>query len=263
MLSMKNVDPVKLSLNAKFKFKCYKGIDCFTKCCSNIKILLTPYDIVRLKTRLGISSGEFLNDYTYVEIEEKSSLPFVFLSMEDNKERRCRFVTEEGCTIYPDRPANCRYYPVGQASLRKLDEKWEKPVTEEFYFFVREPHCHGFREETEWTVASWRNDQGVDIYDDMNRGWKDILFRRNQPGVALEENKQKAFYMACYDVDRFRRFIFESGFLNVFEIGADLADRLERARADDIEMMKLGFDYAKYLLMMENTLNLTPREKKL
>jgi len=87
MLRMKHVEPVKLSLNAKFKFKCHKGIACFTKCCSNIDIMLTPYDIVRIKNSLGISSGEFLNDYTYIEVDEKTSHPFVFLKMNEEAER--------------------------------------------------------------------------------------------------------------------------------------------------------------------------------
>ncbi len=251
MLNMKDVEKVHLSLNHRFKFRCHKGIDCFTKCCNNIKILLTPYDIIRLKKRLGISSGEFLSDYTYVEVEEKTSHPFVFLKMKDDADNKCPFVTAEGCTIYEDRPANCRYYPVGQASLKKLDTTIDEVITQEFYFFVKEDHCHGFREDTDWTIASWRDDQGVDIYDDMNRGWKEILFRRNLPGLELDERKQKAFYMACYDVDRFRRFVFESGFLGKFDIDED---RLKKMKEDDTELMKFGADYTKFILMMDQTL---------
>lgn len=253
MLSMKSVEPVRLSLNAKFRFRCHKDIDCFTRCCSNIDIMLTPYDILRLKKRLGLSSGEFLERYVYIHIDEKTSHPFVFLRMNDDKQRLCPFVTEEGCTIYNDRPANCRYYPVGQASLKKMDDNINQVITEEFYFFVKEDHCLGFREDTEWTIQEWRDDQGVDIYDDMNRGWKEILFRRNMPGHCLDEKKQRAFYMACYDIDMFRRFIFESGFIERFYIDEQ---RLEKIKNDDTELMKLGFDYTKFILMMEETFKL-------
>jgi len=138
--------------------------------------------------------------------------------MNEDAERKCPFVTAEGCTVYSDRPANCRYYPVGQASLKKMDDKINELIIEEFYFFIKEPHCLGFNEKTEWTIKTWRDDQGVDVYDDMNRGWKEILFRRNLPGHSLDEKKQKAFYMACYDVDRFRRFVFESKFLEMFDV---------------------------------------------
>ncbi|HTZ19089.1 MAG TPA: YkgJ family cysteine cluster protein [Dissulfurispiraceae bacterium] len=253
MLNMKSVDPVRLSANAKFRFSCHKGIDCFTKCCSNIEIMLTPYDVVRLKNRMKLSSGEFLNDYTYVELEGKSSHPFVFLKMNEDKDRKCPFVSSEGCSIYDDRPANCRYYPVGQASLKKKDDNINDLITEEFYFFVREEHCLGFNEDKQWTIKQWRDDQGVDIYDEMNRGWKEILFRRNLPGNDLDEKKQKAFYMACYDIDRFRRFVFESPFLQHFDIDPV---KVEKIRSDETELMKFGFDYTKFILGMEMTLKL-------
>ncbi len=251
MLSMKHVEPVRLSLDTRFKFRCHKGIGCFTKCCSDIDIMLTPYDIVRLKKRMDISSGEFLQKYTYVEIDEKTSHPFVFLKMNEDAEKKCPFVTADGCTIYTDRPANCRYYPVGQASLKKMDEKINEVITEEFYFFVKEEHCLGFKEDNEWTIKSWRDDQGVDIYDEMNRGWKDILFRKNLPGHELDDKKQKAFYMASYDVDRFRRFVFESKFLEMFDVDEKT---LEKIKSDEIELMKFGFSYTKYILMLEETL---------
>lgn len=251
MLSMKYVEPVRLSLKNRFRFRCHTKIGCFTKCCSNIDIMLTPYDIIRLKKRMNLSSGEFLLRYTFIDIDEKTSHPFVFLKMNEDSQRSCPFVTPEGCTIYSDRPANCRYYPIGQASLKKMDDKINKPITEEFYFFIKEPHCLGFQEEKQWTIKEWRDDQGVDIYDEMNRGWKEILFRRNLPGNKLDERKQKAFYMACYDVDRFRRFVFESGFLDKFEMDEET---IKRIKIDDAEMMKFGFDYTKYILMMNETL---------
>ncbi|MBZ0156532.1 MAG: YkgJ family cysteine cluster protein [Alphaproteobacteria bacterium] len=251
MLSMKSVEPVQLTSQSRFVFRCHKGITCFTRCCSNIAIMLTPYDILRLKKRLGVSSGEFLQHYTYIHIDEKTSHPFVFLKMNEDPERKCLFVSAEGCTIYRDRPANCRYYPVGQASLKKMDTAVNQAVTEEFYFLVKEEHCLGFKEKNEWTIQSWRDDQGADIYDDMNRGWKEILFRRNLPGNELDEKKQKSFYMACYDVDRFRRFVFESKFLEIFAVEPE---RLEKIKNDETELMKFGFEYTKYILMMEETL---------
>jgi hypothetical protein len=171
--------------------------------------------------------------------------------MNEDAERKCPFVTSDGCTIYSDRPANCRYYSIGQASLKKMDEKINDLVTEEFYFFIKEPHCLGFNEDAEWTIQTWRNDQGVALYDDMNRGWKEILFRRNLPGHSLDDKKQKAFYMACYDTDRFRKFIFESKFLDVFDIEEE---KLSRMKDDETELMRFGFDYTKYILMMSQTL---------
>lgn len=245
--SMRDVEPTQHTLKSGFKFRCHKGIKCFTKCCSNINIMLTPYDIIRLKKRLGMSSEQFLEKHTHMELDKKSQQPLVTLTMLDDKEKRCPFVTPEGCVIYTDRPANCRYYPIGQGILRK-DTK-EGRVNEEFYFFIREPHCMGYQEETEWTIQSWKDDQEASLYDEMNREWKEIQLRRNPLLKELDSNKQAQIYTACYDIDRFRRYVFESRFLEVFDIDKD---EIEKIRTEDVSLLKLGFKYVKFLLMLED-----------
>lgn len=92
----------------------------------------------------------FSKNNIYTEIDESSKLPFVFLRMLDTENRECPFVTPQGCTIYDDRPVNCRYYPVGQGMLKKAIEKGV--TDEEFFFLIKEPHCKGFEEDIEWSV---------------------------------------------------------------------------------------------------------------
>lgn len=252
MLNMDAVVPVKLTLNTKFNFRCHKDIKCFTQCCNNIDILLTPYDILRLKQRLGLSSEEFLSQYTYIKVDKKSSHPYTMLKMMDDEEKRCPFVTPQGCIIYTDRPAQCRYYPIGQGALIREGLKNDKTEIEEFYFFVRVPHCLGFEEDKEWTVESWRIDQGGNLYDEMNRGWRDIQLRRNIPGqTGLDEKRQALFYMACYDIERFKRFVFESRLLDIVDLDKE---EIEKIKTDEIELMKFGFKYIKYIMMLEQTL---------
>ena len=60
---MADISPVRLGLDNKFKFKCHNGVTCFTKCCRGINIILTPYDIIRLKKRLQLSSEEYNKNY--------------------------------------------------------------------------------------------------------------------------------------------------------------------------------------------------------
>lgn len=252
MGKMDSVIPEKLSLNSRLRFRCHKGIKCFTRCCSNIDILLTPYDVVRLKKRLDLSSEEFLRKYTRVEIDKKSSHPLLYLMMSEDKEKKCPFVSDEGCSVYTDRPASCRYYPVGQGTMRKQGK--EGPVEEEFYFLVREPHCYGFNEKKTWTIESWREDQEVDQYDRVNRDWKAIQMRKNLPGgEGLDEKKQMIFFMASYNTDQFRRFIFESNFLKVFDIDDETVQKL---KDDDIALIEFGARYIKYVMMLEETLKL-------
>jgi Fe-S-cluster containining protein len=255
--SMKDVEPAQLTIDTRFKFRCHKGVKCYTRCCSNINILLTPYDIVRMKKRLNMSSSEFLDKYTSMDIDKKTSHPFAILKMTDDEKKSCPFVTAEGCTIYTDRPANCRYYPIGQGTVRKGTE--QGPVNEEFYFFIKEPHCLGYQEDTEWTIESWRTDQGVDLYDEMNREWKEIQLRKDILGRPIDTTKQSQIYLASYDLDSFKKYVFESKFLDVFDIPDE---EIEKTKDDEIALMKLGFKYIKFILMLEETLKVKEKYKK-
>jgi Fe-S-cluster containining protein len=254
---MKDIEKTKLTLKSGFKFSCHKGVKCFTECCRKIDIMLTPFDIVRLKKRLNMTSSEFLDKYTQMDLDPKTSHPFAILKMKDDAEKTCPFVTAEGCTIYADRPANCRYYPIGQGTVRKGTE--QGPVNEEFYFFIREPYCLGYQEDKQWTVETWRADQGVDLCDEMNREWKEIQLRNDPTGKPLDPAKQSQMYMASYDLDTFRKYVFESRFLDVFDISES---ELEQIRTDDVALMKLGIKYIKFLLMLEETLKVKEKYKK-
>jgi hypothetical protein len=178
--------------------------------------------------------------------------------MNDENEGKCPFVTPEGCSIYEDRPANCRYYPVGKGIMMKDSERG--PVPQEFFFFIREPNCKGYDQDSEWTIGTWRVSQGVDIYDEMNKEWAEIQLRRDNPGKPkLNKDKQPLIYMASYDLDRFKKFVFESGFLNMFEMDSK---ELETMKSDDVALMKFGFKYLKYILMLEETLKIKDEFKK-
>ncbi len=260
-LNNKAVIPTKFELDSEFSFRCHPGCACFTRCCCNIEILLTPYDVVRMKQRLGLSSTEFLKKYTRFEEDAKTTHPLLYMRMDAENDLYCPFVTPgqgegKGCNIYSDRPAACRYYPVGQATHRIMDDKNEQPLHDEWYVIVKEDHCLGFNEGKKWTVADWRQDQDAALYDDMNREWKNIMMKQDLPKVDKNrEKRQQMFYMASYDLDLFRRYVTESRFLEIFEVPPSTLDTI---REDDIELMRFGFSYLKYLLVISQELKLKP-----
>jgi len=243
------VVPVKLTANSRFKFRCHKGVKCFTACCSNINIVLPPYDLLRLRKRFGMTTEDFINKYCEIEILAKTLLPVITLKMQNDEKRSCPFVTPDGCTVYEDRPNICRYYPVGMATLRKQDAEGGK---DEFYFMTKEDHCKGFEEEQEWTIAAWRKDQEADLYDDMNRGWMEILIKKKSFGEReFPEIKNKMFFMVSTNTDYFREFVFESSFLDTYDISQE---RIEKVRADDAELLKLGYEWLRSAMFAEETL---------
>lgn len=231
-----------------FHFNCHRDVVCFNRCCAKLRLILTPYDIVRMRKHLGISSGEFLDQYTDTLLHEHPRFPMVKLKMLEQKGQRCPFVTKEGCSIYEDRPGACRLYPIGRASMLVSG----KQDAREHYFVIREDHCEGFKEEKTWTLEEWISHEGLRSYTDMNDRWLAIL---NSPkSLGPEEylaKKHKMFFMASYDIDRFRKFIFESKFFFLFEISPEKKQELS---SSDEALLLFAYEWLKFSLFGEKTL---------
>jgi len=216
---------------SKFKFNCHHDLSCFTQCCREINIFLTPYDVLRMKNHLQMPSGEFLQKYTVALIAENTGLPVVLLKM-DEKTGRCPFVTEKGCQIYPDRPWSCRMYPLNQ------DENGN------YCLVADHTRCFGLDENQEWEVGEWLADQGLDVYNEVEALFGKIGEQLKSSGYKIQNPKiQDMYYTACYDLDKFKRFIFESSFLKVFEVDRQT---IEKIKSDELELLKFAFRWVLF-----------------
>jgi Fe-S-cluster containining protein len=236
-----------------FRFACHQGVRCFTDCCRDLHLVLTPYDVLRVRNALAMDSTTFLEGYTVQEMDPTWKVPVVRLKMEENALRSCPFVTQEGCRIYADRPGACRAYPLGRAARQSPSRSRASSVEEE-YFLVREPHCFGFEEGVEWTPEAWMEDQGLVVYNQMNDLWMAFL-SRYKPGSRqdLSPPQWKMFFMACYSLDRFREFVFGTRFLSLFSIPEE---RQERLRESDEALLAFAYEWLAYSLFKDPVLEL-------
>ena len=84
---MKSIDPkerkqlpgVPLAQTDTFTFRCHKDLTCFNQCCRNLNLFLYPYDVLRLKTALEISSDLFIERFVDVVLRKGSFFPDVLL----------------------------------------------------------------------------------------------------------------------------------------------------------------------------------------
>src|SRR3989339_950769 len=148
------VKPIMLAENASLQFRCHRNVKCWNACCSNIDIPLTPYDVLRLKKRLDMSSGEFLKQYSVPFEMDKDGMPGIKLNPVEGG-TACQFMTPEGCGVYEDRPTACRYYPGALLSLRNQEESVDRTS----YALVQEPHCLGHQEPRKLTINDYRKEQ--------------------------------------------------------------------------------------------------------
>jgi Fe-S-cluster containining protein len=236
-------DSPRLGLDDRFTFRCGRDLDCFTRCCHDVSILLTPYDVLRMKRALQLDSSEFLERYTFVMQSRDSKVPVIFLQMKADSQT-CPFVSEQGCGIYAHRPWACRMYPLGMA-----EPKDPQAAAQRFYFQVHEELCHGHGVGNGCSVRDWIDEQGIEPFDLNQASFRQLM---SHPGwdnpEPLTPDKLAMFYMAAYDLDRFRRFVFDTRFLELIDV--DEA-RIEALRCDDEELLEFAMDWLMFSLFQE------------
>jgi len=230
---------IPLDPSAPFRFSCSPEAVCFNECCRDLNQALTPYDVLRLKRKLGISSQHFLQQYTRRHAGPGSGLPVVTLIPGDPERLTCPFVTPQGCRVYPDRPSSCRIYPV----VRVLRGSRQTGATMEEHLLLREPHCRGFEQSRTQTVKEWMADQQILDYTAENDRLLEIIGLKNRlwPGRLPPETVDLVF-TALYDLDVLReRFI--AGSLPAAE--ALHPDFPAASVDDDLILLHLGLEWVK------------------
>lgn len=170
-----------LGPGSKFRFTC----DADGKCCTNRDnqpIILTSYDVLRLRKRLAIKSDEFLRKYANVILGAESRLPMAIVKTKPNdKYQRCTFLNVTACGVHEDKPLRCRLYPLGRA----ID-----PNEGRSYFFTQKvpAHCQLGRGR-EWTLEEYLKESEIEVYAD----WSDKLI---EPLMKMDHNKYKGLALS-------------------------------------------------------------------
>lgn len=239
--------------DATFCFDCNPKLGCFTDCCANVNILLTPADVLGLARRRGLTTREFLDRHTLTPITKDLHLPVVMLRMDDTAEKRCPFVTAAGCSVYEARPWACRMYPIGMG-LPPARAGIE-PVPG--YFLFQDDFCHGHKEPRTWTVDEWQRDQGVLALEEVEKGFRELV---GHPwfigGRKLDPRRIEMFFMVAYDLDTFRNFVFATTFLKRFDLGDEPVEAL---RTDDRALLRFGFRWLRFAMFGEPTVKPKPK----
>ena len=243
------VMPEMLEGDKVIQFQCRKGIDCWNACCSNIDISLTPVDILRLSRRLGISTTEFLIQYTFpYELEPNGIAGVKFKPVENGS--ACQFMRPEGCDVYSDRPTACRYYPVALLSMRRSDEYTDRNA----YALVKEPHCHGHNEPRTLGIEEYRREQGLVEYDEIGRGWRQLVLKKKSSGPTIGKPSKRSlqlFFMACYDLDRFREFVSSDAFNEVYDLTPEEKQAIQQ---DELKLMDFGARFLRQTMFSEESI---------
>ena len=199
-----------LSKEDSFQFNCSATVPCFNACCRDLNQFLTPFDILRLKQHLSMTSGEFLQKYTSQHSGPQTGLPVVSLRPKNSTDLLCPFVSPDGCQVYENRPTSCRLYPIARA----IAPCPQTGRISEHFALIKESHCQGFHQKSFQTVDRWLSDQGVKSYLAVNDRFLDIIRLKNHRHPApLDLRAVHQFQLALYDLDRFRSYVLDNKLL--------------------------------------------------
>lgn len=147
-----------------FNFLCQD--QCMGRCCTNITILLDPWDIEVMARHLGLPGREFVEQYCYLDFDPQIRWPYACLR--HAKDGPCIFMLDGGrCRVYPARSRNCRTYPVGRAVRFEFNGE-ESRMEEKLFMVERQQFCFGHQADRAWTVGEWLEDAGAGLYYDFS-----------------------------------------------------------------------------------------------
>jgi Fe-S-cluster containining protein len=204
-----------------FRFEC-KGCG---RCCREYMIVLTTYDILRLKRATGRTTRELIAGGTVrilrlsfkkafgfgpvadmldlVGVSRSDVVPVATLGFQRERSggKACEFLTEptDGrrlCSIYEDRPGMCRLHPLGCMTIGAR-RKW----------FFRRPLCE-MDGGGEWTVEGWIKESRMRLFLAANARylrWMRELLEGPEDLGEIPEEEWKALEAILFDFDSIER----------------------------------------------------------
>ena len=226
-----------------FRFACHPRVACFNACCRDLNMPLAPYDVLRLRHELGMSSEDFIGFHTKVG-QYPNGYPVLYLKMDNGPERTCPFLSPAGCSVYPGRSAACRTYPLGRATRED-----DNGALLEQYFLVQEPHCLGFSENKDWTTDTWLQDQELIEYNRLSDRYMHLMAKQQRTGYPLAQKHATLCTLAFYQLDRFDGFLQSVGVMDRLVM---TEEEKQRVLDDETARLEFAFDWIELVLYGTN-----------
>jgi uncharacterized protein len=138
--------------------------------------------------------------------------------------------------------------------MRRSDEYVDRSA----FAMVKEKHCLGHLEDKTQTIEQYRTEQGVTEYDQKAHAWRQLILKRKSAGPSIGKPtpvSNQLFFMASYDMDRFRAFIMSPSFNETYNIPIEIMATLV---ADDEALLDFGMNFLRHALFGEDFIEQHP-----
>jgi hypothetical protein len=146
----------------------------------------------------------------------------------DEKSLRCKFLTEDGCSVYGDRPWACRLFPLDLGSIEG-----------EYGMIAGKERCQGLCEQKSKTVAEWLDTQGIAPYVEMECAFGAVVPPATHPGPVIAGGLGKLLFLA-YDLDRFAELLGDARFRSFHGVDDEMYCE---AKENDETLLRMAFAY--------------------
>ncbi|MFC1716203.1 YkgJ family cysteine cluster protein [Candidatus Poribacteria bacterium] len=172
-----------LNADSRFSFAC----DQCGRCCHGADIPLNPYDILKISDHYGITTREFLEEFTRWAVASPSGIPVVFLKTTPS----CPFNREGLCNVYQVRPFLCRSYPVIRIVTHNPSTGGIKIK------YSLEKNCSTVKANETRTIRDWLAEQCGEICLQESLKWSEFKVRLAGGEYPGED---KVFHHLFYDI---------------------------------------------------------------
>ena len=125
------------------------------------------------------------------------------------------------------------------------------------YALVKEAHCLGHDEPRPPDHRRIPHRAGAaPSTTNSRRGWRQLILKKKSSGPTIGKPSKRSlqlFFMACYDVDRFRAFVASDGFRELYDLPRRRSST-EIARATTSKLMLFGFRFLRQVLFGEESI---------
>lgn len=236
-----------------FRFQCGSQMPCFNRCCRDLTLPLTPYDLLRLRYQLGQPSQDILLTFTTIHSIPETGLPMPLLRMIESPDRECPFSLPAGCSVYDDRPGACRAYPLGRGA------KITRSGIETKYYMVNENTCKGFGNGQSFTPASWLENNGMTKYNYFNDKYMQLNAKIQASGQPVAQKLAGMALVSLYQIEEFRALIQRMKIFSHLQMEKTQQDLIMSEGLDgDEACLEFGHDWLELIIF--GTSILKPRD---